>query len=122
MKKEFKLIGIIPIIVIILCGVLFILGKTYIKHERYDDLYIKMKELNDSQSLIGLTKEEIVGKLGEPMKKYSSKDEYTYNAGIIYTGLILGNHNILTETNWYVLTITFDEKDIVKSTSMEYIP
>ena len=56
------------------------------------------------------------------MERYSNENHYWYNAGNIYKGLILGNHNILTESYWYVLNIIFNDVDKVESTEMVYVP
>ena len=81
-----------------------------------------MKELDDNQKLIGLSKKEIITMLGEPMERYSNENHYWYNASNIYKGLILGDHNILTESYWYVLNIIFDDVNIVEFTEMIYVP
>ena len=44
-----------------------------IKSEKGDELYVKMKELNDNQSLIGLSLEEVVELLGKPKYEYNDK-------------------------------------------------
>ena len=101
---------------------LILIATSNIKFERCIDLYSKMKELDDNQKLIGLSKKEIITMLGEPMERYSNENHYWYNAGNIYKGLILGDHNILTESYWYVLNIIFDDVNIVEFTEMIYVP
>lgn len=39
------------------------------KNETIDNLYIKMKEMVDNKSLIGLSEEEVIELLGEPIKE-----------------------------------------------------
>ena len=58
---------------------------------RPNKVYVKMKEISDSQSLIGLTKEQVIELLGEP---YGDKDldTYYYEAGKI-TNYITGGTN-----------------------------
>lgn len=82
---------------------------------RPDDTYVKMQELNEKQSLIGLSKEQILELLGEP---YGNKEEdtYYYDAGKI-TDYIAGGTN-----EFYNLEIVFDENGKVKSTSIEMVP
>lgn len=106
----------------IVLALILIIATSYIKFERCTDLYSKMKDLDDNQKLIGLSKEEIITMLGEPMERYSNENHYWYNAGNIYKGLILGDHNILTESYWYVLNIVFNDVDKVESTEMIYVP
>ena len=55
------------IIEIIIISVLFILNPVmqYLS-EKPDKVYTEMKELNDSEKLIGLSKEEVIELLGEP--------------------------------------------------------
>ena len=112
----------IGIFLSIVLALILIIATNYIKFERCTDLYLKMKELNDNQKIIGLSKEEVITMLGEPMERYSNENHYWYNAGNIYKGLILGNHNILTESYWYVLNIIFNDVDKVESTEMVYVP
>ena len=73
-----------------------------------------MKEINDNQSLIGLSKEQIVELLGNP---YGNKDadRYYYDAGKL-TNYITGGTN-----DFYHLKIFFDDNGKVKSTSIELV-
>ena len=81
--------------------------------EKPDKIYTKMKELNDSERLIGLSKEEVIELLGEPQK--NSRDNlYIYDAGTLTNYLFLG------EREFYDLFIWFDENDIVKSTEIDF--
>ena len=111
-----KILKILTIIIILLFGAIIL---SNIKSENPDNLYVKMKEINDNQNLIGLSKEQIVELLGEPIEEYRNGKTYWYNAGKIYVGLIFGDYNVWTDYNWYILSIRFDENDIVKSTEME---
>ena len=74
------------------------------------------------KNLLVYQKKEIITMLGEPMERYSNENHYWYNASNIYKGLILGDHNILTESYWYVLNIIFDDVNIVEFTEMIYVP
>lgn len=114
-----KILKTLIIIIIFFFGWIIV---SNIKNENPDNLYVKMKEINDKQRLVGLPKEKVVELLGEPIKQYSSEDTYWYNAGKIYVGLIWWDYNILTDYNWYILSIQFDENDNVESTLMECIP
>lgn len=79
--------------------------------EKPDEVYSKMKELNDSEKLIGLSKEEVIELLGEPQE--NSRDNlYIYDAGT------LTDYLFLVEREFYDLFIWFDENEIVKSTEI----
>lgn len=81
--------------------------------EKPDEVYTKMKELNDSEKLIGLSKEEVVELLGKPQT--TDRDNlYIYDAGTLTNYLFLG------EREFYDLFIRFDENGIVKSTEIDY--
>ena len=112
----------IRIFLSIVLALILIIVTNYIQFERCTDLFLKMKEINYNKELIGLSKEEVITMLGEPMERYSNENHYWYNAGNIYIGLILGKHNILTESYWYVLNIIFNDVDKVESTEMVYVP
>lgn len=115
MSKELKLIGII-IIIIIFCGLIYVLEKKGIYPKAPDNLYIKMKEINDNKCLIGLSKEEVVELLGEPRYEYNdrkNKKAYTFSAGKIVNKSLFGNTN---GQNCYELNVFFDENDKVEYT------
>ena len=78
--------------------------------EKPDKVYTEMKELNDSEKLIGLSKEEVIELLGEPI--VTSDNMYIYDAGTLTNYLFLG------EITSYDLFIWFDENDIVRSTEI----
>ena len=102
--------AIIIIVCIIVCRNLGYPVMHYLS-EKPDEVYTKMKELNDSEKLIGLSKEEVIELLGEPQK--DSRDNlYIYDAGTLTNYLFLG------EREFYDLFIWFDENDIVKSTEI----
>lgn len=120
--KDKKLKVLMYVMIILFCGNVstrIVAPVALAEREKTDDLYIQMKEINDSQRLIGLSKEQVVILLGEPMKQYSTDKEntYRYNAGVIYRETFFTK-----EGNGYILIINFDETDRVKSTSMKYIP
>lgn len=79
-----------------------------------DKLYAEMNEINDNQTLIGLSKEQVVELLGEPNRK-EDEDVYYYDAGKITNYLFFG------ERDFYDLRVVFDENDIVKGTSIKEI-
>lgn len=115
MKKELKLIGII-IIIIIFCESIYAFGKKYIKHENPDDLYIKMNEINDNQSLIGLSKEKVIELLGKPIYEYNDRNNKKvciFNAGKIVKKSFFGNPN---GQKCYELNVFFNENDKVEYT------
>lgn len=99
-------------VIVICCITAFILDPLWYKFasERPDDTYVKMKEMDDNKSLIGLSKEQVEELLGE--KKDKNKDVYYYDAGKI-------TDYIASDNTFYVFKIYFDENDIVKSTSIK---
>lgn len=92
------------------------LGYAFIlyKSAEPDKLYVEMNEINNSKSLIGLSKEQVVELLGEPYKK-RDEDIYYYDAGKIT------NHFFFGERDFYKLEVFFDENDIVKGMSIDMI-
>ena len=88
-ERKFKVIGII-IICIVLFGVLFFFRYSF-RSERPSELCKEMKEISYKQILIGLSKEEVEGILGEPGYKFDNEtgDVYAYNAGTLDTGIFL---------------------------------
>ena len=84
---------------------------------------MKMYEIDTNNSLLGLSKEEVVEQLGKPVEIYTYSDKvYMYNAGYIYEGLIFGHRNFWTIKHNYVFYISFDETDKVKSTEIKELP
>lgn len=123
MKKEKKfIISRIIITVISIVLICFLGGILFKERERPDDQYMKMKEIYANDSLIGLSKEEVVNKLGKPMKTYyyknTDEESYTYNAGAIHIGIIWGKCNIFTTRHGYHFTVYFDKEEKAKSTHM----
>lgn len=114
-KSISTIFKIIIIIIILLC--IFIILITII-NQKPNDLYREMKRINDNESLIGLSKEQVVELLGEPSKIYKDsdigKEVYKYNAGHIFVEITFWG-----KTHWYVLSINFDETDKVESTLMK---
>lgn len=109
-NKKILIYAIIIILCIIICKNLGYPVMQYLS-EKPDEIYTKMKELNDSEKLIGLSKEQVVELLGEPQKN-SRDDLYTYDAGTLTNYLFFG------ERESYDLFIRFDENYIVKSTEI----
>ncbi len=118
-KIASKILKILIIMVVLLYGTI-IIGS--FKTEKPNDLYTEIKKMNDDQSLIGLSSEEVINLLGEPESEYNSEEDgkkYVYSAG-----------NILKESYWgysysheyYKFYIFFDENDKVKDTSIKMIP
>lgn len=79
--------------------------------EKPDKVYTEMKELNDSNELIGLSKDEVLQLLGVPSD--STDDMLIYDAGKVTNYLFFG------EREFYDLFIWFDENDKVSSTSID---
>lgn len=82
-----------------------------------DKIYTEMKKINESEKLMGLSKGEVITQLGEPERKNSNDNVYTYNAGEITSYVGFGGHT------YYKLYVEFDENSKVKSTSISiYYP
>ena len=79
-----------------------------------DKLYTEMKEINESERLIGLTKEQVIELLGKPRGE-ENKDVYYYDAGKVTNYLFFG------ERDFYELRIIFDENNKVKYTSIKEV-
>ena len=77
-----------------------------------DKAYSEMKKINNSERLIGLTKNEVIALLGEPQNE-DTENLYTYDAGTLTNYLFLG------ERDFYDLYVWFNENDTVKSTSID---
>lgn len=118
-KIASKTLKTLIIIVVLLYGTVIIGG---FKNEIPNNLYREIKEMDDNQSLIGLSSEEVIKLLGEPQYEYNSREdekEYVYSAG-----------NILKESYWgysysheyYEFHVSFDENDKVEDTLMKLIP
>lgn len=81
--------------------------------EKPDKVYSKMKELNDSEKLLDLSKEEVIELLGKPQKT-SGDNLYIYDSGTLTDYLFMG------EIEHYDFFIWFDENDKVKSTKIDF--
>ncbi len=77
-----------------------------------DKVYTEMKEINDSERLIGLSKNEVLALLGIPKENLDNNNLYIYRAGKITNYFFFG------EKDFYDLFIWFDENDKVKSTKI----
>lgn len=111
-SETFKIV--ICVIILLLCEcVSIITGNLFLKYEsaRPDKLYVEMKKIDDNETLIGLSKKQVVELLGEPQNK-SDEEAYIYSAGKISNMLLFG------ESDFYHLRIVFDENGIVTSTSI----
>ncbi len=100
-------------IVMVICGFVSLsLAPLWYEYAsaRPDDTYVKMKEIDDNKSLIGLSKEQVEELLGE--KRDKNKDVYYYGAGKI-------TNYISSDNTFYVFQIYFDENDIVESTTIK---
>lgn len=96
-----------------------------VREERPDELYKRMQEISDNQTLIGLSKEEVEETLGKPKEQFDdeSGNIYAYNAGLMDKGVFLGNATILFDYTYMCeLRISFDENDKVKHTSIHMLP
>jgi len=127
-RKSIDIISKILIVIIILL-ITFLLLITLIKFiDKPSEYYSKMKQINDSKSIIGLSKEEVENKLGEPRKIKKSENIYLYDAGTLFRDVVFVNHyDLWAKTYYYALFVYFDENDIVESTSLKeslefYVP
>lgn len=92
------------------------------KFEKPNELYIKMQEFNNNQSLVGLSKEEVIEILGEPESEYNTEEnekEYSYYAGSMRKEWYFGK---CYTTEHYEINIYFDEDAKVKYTNIKIIP
>ena len=125
MRKNKKFIILMIIVAIIIALLMCFLGDFLFKERQNpDNLYLEMEQYDDNNSLIGLSKEKVAILLGEPDGTTEYKGNtlyYTYNAGILYEGVIWGKYNIFTTKHYYDLLIEFDEDGKVESTSMREI-
>ena len=115
--KDKQLKILIYAIIIIICVVVSInLGYSALEYvsAKPDKVYTEMKEINDNQSLIGLSKEQVIALLGKPRGK-EDIDVYYYDAGTITNYLFFG------EMDFYELRIIFDENNIVKATVIKQV-
>lgn len=110
-KIASKILKTLIIIVILLYGTI-IIGN--FKSAKPDEQYIKMNEINDNQSLIGLSKEQVVELLGKPDWAEDERTYY-YDAGKVTDYLLFGLRDS------YELRIVFDENYIVISTSIRKV-
>lgn len=114
-----KILKTVTIIVILLYGTIIIAN---FKTETPDNLYTEIKEMNDDQSLIGLSSEEVIKLLGEPKHEYSSgedKKRYIYSAGEIFKESYWGYSY---SHEYYEFYVSFDENDKVENTFIKLIP
>lgn len=127
-RKSIDIFGRILIVIIILL-ITFLLFITLIKiNDKPSEYYSKMKQINDSKSIVGLSKDEVENKLGEPGKIKETENMYLYDAGTLFRDVTFVNHyDLWVKTYYYALFVYFDENDIVKSTSLKeslefYVP
>lgn len=115
-NKKFKVLSCIVVIFLIVgCYASVKYGYAFLSYisAKPDETYAEMAELSDNQSLIGLSKEQVVKLLGKPDHTENDEDVYLYDAGKVTNYLFFG------ESDFYELRIIFDENDIVKNTSIK---
>ncbi len=110
-KKVTENKDLIYTIIIIFC---MLVGHSTIQYlsAKPDKVYTEMKKINDSERLIGLSKDEVVTLLGEPL--YKGDHLYIYDAGEITCYLLFGGRD------FYEFFIRFDENGRVKSTEIDF--
>ncbi len=127
-KSIDKTCKILIIAIIILCILIVFITLIHIEPDKPSELYTKMKEINDSQSIIGSSKEQVEELLGKPCKTHKSGSVYLYNAGHIFKEVNWKNRfSLWSKTYYYVFSVNFDETDKVESTWMKeslelYVP
>ena len=112
---------ILIILIIMLCILIVFATLIHIEADKPDELYIKMKQINDSKTVIGLSKEEVTETLGKPAKiekyKDTDKEVYLYRAGQIFKEVDWREKFTLwAKTYYYVFFVNFDEASKVEST------
>ena len=116
MRKIIKILGIV-IIFIFVCVVGIGHNKEY-----PDDVYAKMTEINDNNTIIGLSEEEVIELLGKPNYEYidiENKNNYIYYAGAtIKKSFFTGEYG----QKVYELLIDFDASGKVEYTYMKECP
>ena len=125
MRKSKRFIILMIVLAIIIVLLIAFLGNFLFKERQNpDELYLKMKQYDIDNNLIGLSSEEVVILLGEPSYTTEYKDKtlyYSYDAGIVYEGIIWGKQNIFTTKHYYSFSIDFDENGKVESTSIREV-
>ena len=116
-SKTFK---IILLVIISVCVCIMLINY---RSETMDEKYIKINEIVNNKSLIGLSKEEVVELLGEPSRdsgdiRPNLGSIYEYSAGTIFEEWFWGK---CYQTKYYRLNIWFDKNGIVKMVSIEDI-
>lgn len=108
--------------IIIIALILFCAFFLFYDYEIISDSYIEMNEMVDDKRLIGLSEEEVIELLGEPMIEYRGIDNtqnYTYSAGTTSK-----KHFWSREYNRkvYELEIDFDKNGKVKYAYVKECP
>ena len=119
-KKPHKIVNYV-----LICGCISILifSPVLIRREKPNDLYIEMQKMNKNQNLIGLSKEQVVTQLGQPMEKYSDEYNWRYHAGRITYGYFWGGRTIILDCSYaYEFEVVFNQNGIVESTFMRCTP
>ena len=121
---QYYIYGIITIGIYV---IYYILTKRLFKErENYNNLYLKMEEIDKNDSLIGKTKEDVIKTLGKPLGTYeyekTGEEVYTYDAGIKYVGIVWGDINIATTKHYYIFRVEFNKEDKVQDISMKEEP
>ena len=116
-KKNEKFKLFIYAIIIFFCVLVSMrLGNSFLLYAsaKPDEQYTEMNEINDNQSLIGLSKEQVVELLGKPDWAEDERTYY-YDAGKVTNYLLFGLRDA------YELRIVFDENYIAISTSIRKV-
>ncbi len=118
-SKEFRIRIYISIIILcVIASFTFLLWK----FEKPNELYLKMNEFHNSQSLVGLSEEETIKLLGEPKQEYNTKENikgHTYYAGNIRKEWYWGK---CYTTDYYEFTIFFNSNNKVEYTKITKMP
>ena len=111
MEKDKTFKNSIYVIIIIFCLLLSGNLSSYLS-EKPDRAYSDMIKINNSERLIGLSNNEVINLLGKPLNNVDD-NTYIYDAGTLTNYFFLGGRD------FYEFFVWFDEKGIVKSTSIE---
>ena len=122
MKKILKIIGkSIVAIFALLCVLIFVQSFVLDKNMYTKNLYKESNKIENNNTPIGTSEEEVIDLLGEPQfkKEVGGLKHYTYNAGItVKKSIFVGEY----QTRYYDLQITFDENSKVRGTNIQQIP
>ena len=81
MEKDKTFKNSIYVIIIIFCLLLSVNLSSYLS-AKPDKVYSEIKKINDSENLIGLSKDEVINLIDEPLNKHND-NPYIYDVGTV---------------------------------------